>query len=325
MQNLTPINQPTITIKNTDLIQEKMDKVVYQVAAKVIAEIMEKTEAKSKEILEKVSALSTPQHVCLNVSVNSAPMTSLSKQASPILGDLIATVKSGLTPMLSGPAGCGKTFVAEQLAEALNLPFDHLCFSSGVSEAWLFGRQLPSGFVEGGFSKMYRNGGVFLADELDAADANMLLAINTALANGHLHNPMTGENITKHENFIFVAACNTLGKGGNAQYTGRNRLDAATLDRFVILECEYEKSIENALCPDKVLANALRAVRKLIKKQGAQEVISYRAFSKLYTLTKIVGKAPCDAMKALTLSFSEELQKEVMKEFSGYVDSNFSI
>lgn len=37
--------------------------------------------------------------------------------------------------------------------------------------------------------EFYEEGGVFLLDEVDAADANVLLVINQALANGHLPVP----------------------------------------------------------------------------------------------------------------------------------------
>lgn len=42
--------------------------------------------------------------------------------------------------------------------------------------------------------------------------------------------------IKQHENFICMVACNTYGTGGDLNYIGRNRLDVATLDRFIVLE-----------------------------------------------------------------------------------------
>jgi len=82
------------------------------------------------------------------------------------------------------------------------------------------------------FVKIYGGGGVFLFDEMDAADENLLLGVNAALANGVFANPATGELIEQHPDFIPVAGMNTLGLGSGRDYNARNRLDAATLDRW---------------------------------------------------------------------------------------------
>ena len=82
------------------------------------------------------------------------------------------------------------------------------------------------------FVKIYGGGGVFLFDEMDAADENLLLGVNAALANGFFANPATGELIEQHPDFIPVAGMNTLGLGSGRDYNARNRLDAATLDRW---------------------------------------------------------------------------------------------
>ena len=43
------------------------------------------------------------------------------------------------------------------------------------------------------FVQIYGDGGVFLFDEMDAADANLLLGVNAAIANNVFANPATGE------------------------------------------------------------------------------------------------------------------------------------
>ena len=92
--------------------------------------------------------------------------------------------------LLVGPAGCGKTQLAEQVADALGLPFSFLSGSAGMSESQLQGWLLPVteggafSYVPSSFVTAYETGGVFLLDEIDAADENLLLVINAALANG---------------------------------------------------------------------------------------------------------------------------------------------
>ena len=156
--------------------------------------------------------------------------------------------------MLVGPAGCGKTTMARQVAHALNLPFGFLSLSAGVTETHLLGRVLPQSdgswqYQKSLFVKLYEEGGVFLLDEIDAADANLLVAVNAAMANGVLANPVTGTVHERHPDCYILAAGNTWGMGADVQYVGRNQLDASTRDRFVLamLTVDYDARLEKAI------------------------------------------------------------------------------
>lgn len=123
-----------------------------------------------------------------------------------------------------------------------------------MSEAHLLGRMLFDGeYVESDFVRLYENGGVFLFDEIDAADANTLLVINSALANGYMSVPNRKEKqrAERHENFICIVAGNTWGKG-SVEYAGRNRLDSAFMDRFTVakLEIDYDTDLEGKIAGD---------------------------------------------------------------------------
>jgi cobaltochelatase CobS len=248
----------------------------------------------------------------LTIKVDSQPLKKLVHPAVPFLDRMIINAKLGLNTLLVGPAGSGKSFSANQLAEALDLQFGHICLTAGASETWLFGRQTPNGFIEGVFSKLYKNGGVFLADEFDAADPNLLLSINTALANNSLYNPISGEEIKRHDNFVFVGACNTFGKGGDHIYTGRNRLDAATLDRFIMIQVAYNESVEELLCPDNELRLTLQQVRAQLKTMGSDEVISTRAIAAAYKQAQ-AGVKVDDILQSITSSWPIDLQNIMAK------------
>jgi len=136
------------------------------------------------------------------------------------------------------------------VAQALGLEFAFISLSAGITETHLLGRTLP---VEGGewkfkpgrFVEVYENGGVFLLDEMDAADSNVMVAINAALANGHL--ALTdGRIVNRHASAFIIAAANTWGHGGSNQYVGRNQLDASTLDRVVMSKVlvNYDAGLE---------------------------------------------------------------------------------
>lgn len=162
-------------------------------------------------------------------------------------------VNGGCVPiMLVGPKGTGKSTHARKLAEKLGLPFGAVSMTVGTPPSAFNGKQKiggDGGHVQSTFERIYAGGGVYLFDEIDAADASLLLIVNEALANGHFHNAATGEVIQRHPDFIPLAGANTLGLGANRDYTGRERLDAASLDRWAAgrVRVNLDKALEQRL------------------------------------------------------------------------------
>jgi cobaltochelatase CobS len=155
---------------------------------------------------------------------------------------------------LIGPTGCGKTHLAAQVADALGLQYATQSVTMGMSESKIAGGLLPTGeagrfepFIAD-YVRLFRDGGVFLLDEWDAADPNVALVVNQSLANGHMDLPLLGA-IRRHPDFICIAAMNTYGTGADRQYVGRSQLDEASLDRFRIgqVEMDYDRSLEKLL------------------------------------------------------------------------------
>lgn len=175
----------------------------------------------------------------------------------PALAEVVELVEAGENVMLVGPAGTGKTYLAESVAKRLGRRFGSISCSAGMSESHLIGRMLPVGengrfeYVTTAFLDCYENGGVFLLDEMDSADPNVLLVINSALANGRLSVPARHDKpiATRHADFALIAACNTFGRGADRQYVGRSQLDESTLDRFRIgvVSVDYCEKLERRL------------------------------------------------------------------------------
>lgn len=300
---------PNPMFQTNSLDYKQIEDQLTALAGRVVEDTMRQASKKLDAIVQKANLVASNRPV-MHVKLAQMPVVALSQEAHTLLPKILTGARLGLNTLLIGPAGCGKTTLAAQVAESLQLPFGHLCLSAGVSETWLYGRQLPSGIQEGEFSKFYRNGGVFLLDEFDAADSNLLLSINTALANGHLYNPILGEKIERHKDFVCIAAANTFGLGGNAQYTGRNRLDAATLDRFLQFSIEYNTKLEKKLCPDDRLYSKLVNARKELEKRNAVQVISTRAFDRGYRLLSS-GFSLEDVIQTITLSWPKGLADEI--------------
>lgn len=184
---------------------------------------------------------------------------------------------------LVGPAGTGKSTLVENLAEDLGMDFGVLSLSGGTDESHLFGRLLPTAagpwqYQMSDFVRIFEQGGVFLLDEVDAADPNVMVAVNAALANGYMSNPMSGKVHKRHKDTIIVCAANTFGFGATAQYVGRNALDAATMDRFVgrIIEVDYSDRIERKLAGSCWVLSFVRELRRKVRDAGLLRVVSTR-------------------------------------------------
>jgi hypothetical protein len=139
--------------------------------------------------------------------------------------------------------------------------------------------------VRTAFRDAFEHGGLFLFDEVDASSPQALLCINAAIANGYCDFPEG--RIKAHKDFRFIAAANTNGGGATREYSGRNQLDAATLDRFATFACEYDDALVAKLVgaydlPEPLKAKALEwnqrvcDYRKALSKCGLRGVISPR-------------------------------------------------
>lgn len=161
-------------------------------------------------------------------------------------------VTARLTVWLVGPAGSGKTSVAAALADSLGLPHYAMSVCATTSKADLLGYKnvMDGNYVQTDLRQAYEHGGVFLIDEVDAGNPNVMVIMNALLANGHCGFP--DRLVEKHPHFIPIAGANTIGMGADKQFVGRNKLDEATRDRFVMVEFPYDPVIEAVMagvCP----------------------------------------------------------------------------
>lgn len=159
---------------------------------------------------------------------------------------LLRIVRARVNAWLVGPAGSGKTSAAEAVAQDLGLPFYSKSVGPQTSESSLLGYQDANGnTVRTLLREAFEGGGVFLLDEVDAANPSVLVVINALLANGSCAFP--DKVVQKHKDFVLIAGANTVGTGKDQQYVGRQQIDAASLDRFVMVPWDYDPAIEAAV------------------------------------------------------------------------------
>lgn len=184
---------------------------------------------------------------------------------------------------LVGPAGCGKNHICKQIAKILGLKF---YYSNSITQEYkLTGFTDANGiYHETQFYKAFKDGGLFLLDELDASLPDALIILNAAISNGYFDFPAPAGFVEAHPDFRVIAAGNTWGNGADLQYVGRNQLDMASLDRFAIVTLNYSPQIEATLCPNDEMREFLRQYREIVYHSGLLAVVSYRVFKRMYIM-----------------------------------------
>lgn len=206
------------------------------------------------------------------ISPNKAPR--IIPRAHHALQDVVEALQAGVRPFLVGPAGSGKTTLARQCAEALDVPF---YMSSRIShESKLMGHMDGYGnYHTTQYRKAFETGGVFLLDEVAAGEADVLTSFNASLENGHGDFPDAA--VPAHADFYPMAADNTYGEGGDRIYVGRNQLDGATTDRFVFLEIGYDEILERELAQNDAWVDRVHQIRRAVAREGLHVIVSPRA------------------------------------------------
>jgi cobaltochelatase CobS len=161
---------------------------------------------------------------------------------------LVRMASARLPVYLVGPAGGGKTTIADSVGKALGLQAyaTSVCGTSSKADLLGYRNVMDGAYVQTDLRQAYEHGGVFLLDEVDAGNPNVMVIMNALLANGRSAFP--DGMVNRHPDFMPIAGANTIGMGADKQYVGRNKLDEATRDRFLVMELPYDPTIEAVMC-----------------------------------------------------------------------------
>ena len=153
-------------------------------------------------------------------------------------------LEHGQNVILRGPTGAGKDDLIFHIAGKTNRPVYRVNFGKSVRIEDLIGHfELVTGpdgetitrWVDGALTRAVRAGGIFLADEINAASGRVTMALHAIAekpSNRELPILQTGEVLDPHDQFRFVGTM-------NPGYAGTNKLNKAFATRFTHVEIDY--------------------------------------------------------------------------------------
>lgn len=225
-------------------------------------------------------------------------------------------IQNNIPVYLVGEAGTGKNYTLESIAWDLELDF---YFTNSVQQEYKL-----TGFIDAGgkyheteFYKAFTKGGLFFLDEMDASIPEVLVLLNAAIANGYFEFPNGRKEA--HKDFRVVAAGNTVGSGADELYTGRLVLDQATLDRFVIIEFDYDRNVELHLANNNTeLVDFVEDLRRQSRENGMRCTFSYRC---IIQVTKL-EHAGMDIKTILQIAVFKGMNRDTVNQFYGYAGTS---
>ncbi len=210
------------------------------------------------------------------------------KAAYELLEDAVA---AGLTPIIIGPPGVGKSLLARKFATDTGRPFREVFFDELLRPAYLVGTfnpalvlqkgYCPETFEKGPLIATMEEGGVFLAQELNRASEFCQNSLLEPLEERSYYVPRVGR-VFADERFVFVATANPAELAGTHQFSEALRDRLRVWIPLTYPDRETEMKIIRVNCepftlPDEVLEKVHHIVKVARAQKELEMAVSIRA------------------------------------------------
>jgi nitric oxide reductase NorQ protein len=244
--------------------------------------------------------------------------------------------KTGLFALIIGPKGTGKTALVRKFASKMKKELHSINFSLRTRESHLIGsKTLDRGevnFVEGILVKSMRDGSLLYLDELNAAEADVLLRLDEALDDRRqvVLKEAEGQIVTARNDWSVIATINPL------SHVGTKELPPQLLSRFPVrLRLEYPpEDIELEIIKrhtsniqDSNIDNIRRAIKlaKSLRDAAAVEELYYSpSLRETIAFTKLISTG-IEAKRAAEIVFANAYDQWGEVEFQKVIDIIISI
>jgi len=206
--------------------------------------------------------------------------------------------------LIIGPKGTGKTTLVREYAKRKSVKLESINFSLRTRESHLVGTKNLSegtiGFNEGILVKSMKEGSLLYLDEINAAEADVLLRLDEVLDDRRqvVLKESGGETIKAEKSWFVISTINPLTHVGTkelppqllSRFPIRLRLDYPPEDiEFEIVKKHVPNAAEGSTKQGIKLANTLRqaaAVEELYYSPSLRETIAYTKLIQNQTLPK---------------------------------------
>lgn len=281
----TPAQQPQLQANGvTDALGAALMPVFANVAAQIEANIRKSVQVE----IDALKAQARTQCTKIEVTMPQGNVNSVQGLFCANFEQLVKIVASGKPLYMNGDAGCGKSFTAKQIAEALGLEYYEVSQAMFAHDLKGYG-DANGNYVETPLYKAVTKGGLFFLDEADGSAPEALIVLNNLIANKRFDFPVVG-NVEAHPNFRVIAAGNTTMTGATIEYTARSMQDASFKNRFFFARQSYDPRIEIQLAGgDESIVEFAHDLRKAAKKANITQLCSYRQIQDMAELAEACG------------------------------------